>query len=232
MGLDVVELVMEIEEHFSVTIPDDEAGRILCVGDLYLFLLRRTGGPAVVPCPTARAFYTIRRVFMHSLGAERGQVRPATQLRHLIPVEVRETACPRLATALGLPDFPDPEPTYLGPTRQAFRRALRATMTVTSLLYLLLVLLAGAAPLVVLLLLKFAAIPFLCLIFLVLWHEARLRQGPLPVIRDLVIRLAPQVAPPPSGELWAELVAFLAVYFRVPPEEVRPERRFDELPRR
>jgi acyl carrier protein len=35
MGLDSVEVVLRTEELFAITIPDDEAGRVRTVGDLY-----------------------------------------------------------------------------------------------------------------------------------------------------------------------------------------------------
>jgi hypothetical protein len=234
MGLDVVELVMEIEEHFSVTIPDENAGQILCVGDLYLFLLRQTRrGRALVPCPTAHAFYRIRRELLHEVGVERHRVRPTSLLRDLIPAETRESACPRLATALGLPSIPDPEPPWTGPTRRGFRRALSVATVGTSVFWAVLCLLAGkVGPLELLIFLKVFVLLAVCAFFAALWSEARAQQGRLPVVRDLVIRLAPQCTLAPSGELWDELVAFLSLYFRVPPEEVQPERRWEELGRR
>jgi acyl carrier protein len=35
MGLDLVELVMQTEETFAFTIPNEEAGQVQTVGDLY-----------------------------------------------------------------------------------------------------------------------------------------------------------------------------------------------------
>jgi hypothetical protein len=42
MGLDTVELVMEIEEAFDISIPDDRASKMLTVGDVYEFILEKT----------------------------------------------------------------------------------------------------------------------------------------------------------------------------------------------
>jgi acyl carrier protein len=41
--LDIVELVMELEEEFKITIPDAHAEQILTVGDLVDYLLRQLG---------------------------------------------------------------------------------------------------------------------------------------------------------------------------------------------
>ena len=49
MGLDTVELVMAVEEEFSLEIPDSEAANLVRVGDLHRFVLQtlRQRGDAV-----------------------------------------------------------------------------------------------------------------------------------------------------------------------------------------
>ncbi len=37
-SLDVVEFVMEVEKEFGITIPDDEAGKMVTVGDAVKFI--------------------------------------------------------------------------------------------------------------------------------------------------------------------------------------------------
>jgi len=44
MGLDTIELVMQIEEEFSIEIPDDVASEILTIGELAQYLEKRTVG--------------------------------------------------------------------------------------------------------------------------------------------------------------------------------------------
>jgi len=41
MGLDLVELVMAVEEHFDIEIPEEDSDHVLIVGDFYKYLLER-----------------------------------------------------------------------------------------------------------------------------------------------------------------------------------------------
>lgn len=43
-SLDVVEFVMEVESKFDITIPDEEAGKLVTVGDAVKFIESQTGG--------------------------------------------------------------------------------------------------------------------------------------------------------------------------------------------
>jgi acyl carrier protein len=50
MGLDTVELVMEIEDEFNICIPDEDAERIRTVGDVYHFILAQKDRPVEHGC--------------------------------------------------------------------------------------------------------------------------------------------------------------------------------------
>ena len=50
MGLDIVELVMEIEQFFAIDIPDADAERLRTVGEMYEYLRARVE-PDVWPPP-------------------------------------------------------------------------------------------------------------------------------------------------------------------------------------
>ena len=43
MGLDLVELVMEVEDAFDIEIPDDRTGEMQTVGGLYDFIVETKG---------------------------------------------------------------------------------------------------------------------------------------------------------------------------------------------
>ena len=84
MGLDAVELVMEIEEAFSITIPDDEASRLITVGDVFDYLIAHTSVPKQsAVCLSAMAFYSIRRAAM-TLGATK-RLRPRDSTLTALP---------------------------------------------------------------------------------------------------------------------------------------------------
>jgi acyl carrier protein len=51
MGLDIVELVMEIERTFAIDIPDADAERLRTVGDMYEYLRARVEPEAWAPQP-------------------------------------------------------------------------------------------------------------------------------------------------------------------------------------
>jgi Acyl carrier protein len=72
MGLDLVELVLTLEEHFGVRLGDEDLSQAETVGQLcgvVLAALPQTGGS----CWTARAFYRLRR-------ETRPDLRPDSQL--------------------------------------------------------------------------------------------------------------------------------------------------------
>lgn len=106
MGLDTVELVLEIEEAFDVSIPDDRASTMLTVGDVYEFLLQKTADPALSShtCLTAAAFYDLRRQ-LRSLGLSHSSIRPKTKLDRVIPLIGRRKYWQALGSQMDL-QFP------------------------------------------------------------------------------------------------------------------------------
>ncbi len=50
-SLDVVEFVMEVEKEFNITIPDEEAGKLVTVGDAvkYIDAQKAKAAPAAAP---------------------------------------------------------------------------------------------------------------------------------------------------------------------------------------
>jgi acyl carrier protein/uncharacterized membrane protein len=85
MGLEAVELVMELEEAFGVRL---EAGEFSgsptprMIGDLIFSKLESTKERS---CSSQRAFYLLRRMFISTFSLERKTVTPDMPFRNLIP---------------------------------------------------------------------------------------------------------------------------------------------------
>ena len=76
MGLDTVELVMQVEKHFGIDIPDSEASELVTVGMLHSWVvaeLNRVGRPQVDP---QGVFVELRELICNQLGVEHSKVVP------------------------------------------------------------------------------------------------------------------------------------------------------------
>jgi acyl carrier protein len=104
MGLDSVELVMEVEEAFGIKISDERACEIRTVGDLYetILDLRRDSLSRKGICLSAATFYRIRRAVCAELGLNPKSVRPRTTLESTITRRHRRPIWARLEAALKL----------------------------------------------------------------------------------------------------------------------------------
>jgi acyl carrier protein len=110
MGLDAVELVLEIEEAFSIKIPDEEAEKLLTVGEVFDYILANTAvakEPAV--CLTAATFYAIRKS-AKKLGIT-GRLHPRDSIWAILPSSERVSFWSQLqqATKLKLPSLRRPK---------------------------------------------------------------------------------------------------------------------------
>lgn len=83
MGLDAVELVIEIEERFGVKIPDAECEKLRTPAALAAAVIARL--PRSQGCPTARAFFRLRTLLTTAGGVQRDRVKPDAMLTQLLP---------------------------------------------------------------------------------------------------------------------------------------------------
>jgi hypothetical protein len=236
--MDIVPVIMEVEERFGITIPDERAWPAT-VGEFYLYLLGRTGRWAQGPCPTSQAFYRLRRTLTTVFGVDRRRVRPATRLCDLFPAASRGADWPRLAAALGLPNLPE-LPRRRVPTARAFRLFLAGVTAVWWLLYPILLLVTGDDfSFTYGLVIWFLLLLLVCEWFGLLWvagsldNLARVR---VPQVRHLVVHLAVQQVDRSAGgeptprRVWEELVTIIAAQAGVPAQEIHPEQGFSDLP--
>lgn len=89
MGLDTVELVMEVEKTFGISILDKEAEQIRTVGDFYEVVWRHIGGKETDKCKSQYLFYKLRNAFHDSFDTPLLQINPATIPETLFPKEHR-----------------------------------------------------------------------------------------------------------------------------------------------
>ena len=110
MGLGTVELVMEFEDEFELTIPDDEAERIETVGqavDYIEAVLRLRARPSRNdPCPSARQFREVRKGLQSWFNVPRQTIRPAARIGELIPAGPPRARWGEFARRHALPEPP------------------------------------------------------------------------------------------------------------------------------
>jgi hypothetical protein len=74
MGLDSVEILMKVENTFGISIPDEEAEKILTVGDFHDSVWRHLTGKHSDKCKSQHLFYTLRKSFADSFGCSPREV--------------------------------------------------------------------------------------------------------------------------------------------------------------
>ncbi len=89
MGLEGIELLMEVEERFNTSISDSTAEQIETIGDLHSFLMKRIEQRFSDTCPSTRWFYIIRKMLVNEFGIERSLVRPSAFLQSLVCADNR-----------------------------------------------------------------------------------------------------------------------------------------------
>ncbi len=112
MGLDVVELVLDVEDRFGVVIWNEEYEGIRTVGDLHALLLQRikaTLAPQLKyqHCESMRAFLEVRQLLVAEKLAARQDISPSSRLDELLPVSIRRSTWPKIALQanLGMPSL-------------------------------------------------------------------------------------------------------------------------------
>ncbi|MGB8698241.1 MAG: hypothetical protein WCD18_02395 [Thermosynechococcaceae cyanobacterium] len=84
MGLEALELIIEVEERFQTHISDLEAEKLFTVGHLYDFLIKRIQRQNSSHCITSEMFYKIREILENIYNIDRSKIRPDSLLTELI----------------------------------------------------------------------------------------------------------------------------------------------------
>src|SRR5688572_13228396 len=85
MGLDSVELVMEIEKAFNIRIPDEEAEKILTVGDMYNSVWNHLETKHSNQCNSQILFYKLRKYFTETFQLSKDIFNPDKHLNDIFP---------------------------------------------------------------------------------------------------------------------------------------------------
>ncbi len=81
MGLDFVEIVMEVEETFGMTFRSDEFGSIKTVGDFVSLIRSRIAAADTVACPSLSQFLRLRSLVREVAGKPELRIRPSHRLQ-------------------------------------------------------------------------------------------------------------------------------------------------------
>ncbi len=101
MGLDGVELQMEVEEHFGITIQESTAVKILTVGDLVALIHDRLIEAQRSYCPTLPAFLKLRATVRASTEDNILRIRPRDKIIETLSATQRCELWKRLENLLG-----------------------------------------------------------------------------------------------------------------------------------
>ena len=89
MGLDSIELVMEIEKAFDIRIPDEEAEKILTVGDMYNSVWNHLESRHSNQCNSQILFYRLRKYFTDTYQLPKQLFNPDKPINDIFPSENR-----------------------------------------------------------------------------------------------------------------------------------------------
>lgn len=90
MGLDAVELILDVEETFGISITDGDAAGIRTPADLICLIQQSVRSEKKNrPCITQRSFYRIRTALVKATACRRKSIRLNTRIKSLFPRPVR-----------------------------------------------------------------------------------------------------------------------------------------------
>jgi acyl carrier protein len=105
MGLDAVELVMDLEDEFEIKFMDDDYADIKTIADLHavvLSKLRDKENYRYEPCLCPPIFCEVRRILRGVLQMPEGRFPPSLRLAAVVPAEGRAARWEELNRALGI----------------------------------------------------------------------------------------------------------------------------------
>jgi acyl carrier protein len=96
MGLDAVELIMDVEKTFGIEIDEHDLQDIRTVGGLHAYVLAHAEQTERPVCCSAHSFYHLRRALVSTLDLPREALTPSSDLASLLPLRSRRRLWARL----------------------------------------------------------------------------------------------------------------------------------------
>ena len=108
MGLDLLEFVMSIEEHFGIEISDKDAVYLNTHQEVIDYLIKnlKINEKQSLPCETQKAFYRVRRVLIEIARIPRQTIFPSARLEELLSQSERQRIWKDLKKSLGITRWP------------------------------------------------------------------------------------------------------------------------------
>lgn len=102
MGLDSVEILVNVENAFGITISNYEAEKITTVGDIHNVVWRNVQGRQSMRCRSQQLFYRLRYILINKFNATHEGIVPGASLNKVFPKNNRRLKYHRLQKELNL----------------------------------------------------------------------------------------------------------------------------------
>jgi len=89
MGLDLVEMVLEVEDEFNIYIPDRDLEQVATPDDLATYIFEAFKDNDKDKCSTQIAFYQLRKLLIIHYGFSKKELRPTSNLQDLFAKDIR-----------------------------------------------------------------------------------------------------------------------------------------------
>ncbi|MEA3452224.1 MAG: hypothetical protein U9Q83_10035 [Bacteroidota bacterium] len=89
MGLDIVELVLEVEDEFDIYLPDRDMECMATPDDLATYIFDKLKRSDDSKCASQVAFYKLRRLFIENFDSKREDLVPDARLEYLLGNDIR-----------------------------------------------------------------------------------------------------------------------------------------------
>ena len=101
MGLEAVELIMEVEDHFGIAIPINKVEHIHTVGDLIVLIHSRIEAAHLSSCPTLLSFLQLRTFVREIAKDDNLRIRTSTRVIDILGRAQRRQLWTKLDALLG-----------------------------------------------------------------------------------------------------------------------------------